>query len=203
MSGPTRDRPTRAFVVVDAQNDFSEGGTLAVAGAVDAYRSTASFLPAHGGLYDALVVTRDSHVDPGEHWSETPDFVDTWPRHCAAGEEGSALHPVMEAALTLFADAAPTMPRVDVTKGKYEAAYSGFEGRTAGGRMLVEALTDLGVTHLDVVGVATDHCVRATVLDALREGFAVRVLTTQIAAVDPDRGRAALAEMAAAGAEIV
>ncbi|WP_448852546.1 isochorismatase family protein [Corynebacterium sp. 335C] len=195
-------RPVMALVVVDAQNDFSEGGSLAVDGAIAAYRRTYLHVSGSVGRYSVLAVTRDHHIDPGAHWSEEPDFVDSWPRHCAAGEPGAELHPDMVTALDWFAQVNPHAVRIDVTKGEYEAAYSGFEGRTEAGVPLAEALRASDVEHLDVVGVATDHCVRATVLDALKEGFTVRVLADQCAAVDSARGEAALAEMEAAGAEI-
>lgn len=197
------ERPTTAFVVVDAQNDFSEGGSLAVDGATAAYRATHMHVAGRAGKYSVLVTTRDNHIDPGAHWSDTPDFVDTWPRHCAAGEPGSELHPDMERALDYFAQTNPQAVRINVTKGEFEAAYSGFEGRTEAGVLLADALRAAEVTHLEVVGVATDHCVRATVLDGLREGFDVTVHANQIAAVDADRGAAALREMAEAGATIV
>lgn len=196
------DRPTTAFVVVDAQNDFSEGGSLAVDGAIAAYRATHMHLAGRAGKYSVLVTTRDNHIDPGSHWSDEPDYVDSWPRHCAAGEPGSEIHPEMVRALDYFALTNPQAVRIDVTKGEFEAAYSGFEGKTEAGVSLADALRAAEVTHLEVVGVATDHCVRATVLDALREGFEVTVHVNQIAAVDADRGAAALREMADAGAEV-
>lgn len=197
-----QERPVMALVVVDAQNDFSEGGALAVDGAIAAYRRMHLHVAGTVGRYSVLAVTRDNHIDPGSHWSDEPDFVDSWPRHCAAGEPGAELHPAAVNALELFEQVNPHAVRVDVTKGEYEAAYSGFEGRTEAGVPLADALRASDVAHLDVVGVATDHCVRATVLDALKEGFTVRVLADQCAAVDPVRGEEALAEMEAAGAEI-
>lgn len=196
------ERPTTAFVVVDAQNDFSEGGSLAVDGAIAAYRATYMHLAGRAGKYAVLVTTRDNHIDPGDHWSEDPDYADTWPRHCAAGEPGSEIHPEMVRALDYFAATNPQAVRIDVTKGEFEAAYSGFEGKTEAGVPLADALRAADVTHLEVVGVATDHCVRATVLDALREGFEVTVHANQIAAVDAGRGAKALREMADAGAGI-
>nr|WP_295624093.1 isochorismatase family protein [uncultured Corynebacterium sp.] len=197
------ERPTTAFVVVDAQNDFSEGGSLAVDGAIAAYRATNTHLAGRAGKYAVLATTRDNHIDPGSHWSDEPDFVDSWPRHCAAGESGAEIHPEMIRALDYFARINPQAVRIDVTKGEFEAAYSGFEGKTEADVSLADALRAAEVTHLEVVGVATDHCVRATVLDALREGFEVTVHANQIAAVDENRGIAALREMEEAGADIV
>ncbi len=187
----------KAFLIVDAQNDFTEGGSLGVAGATAAYEHLRVHLAAHATEYAALVTTQDWHVDPGPHWSEAPDFVDSWPVHCRAGSPGAELAPLVAATLAEHVE----LPRVGVHKGEHRAAYSGFEGTVPDtGRSLAAALRERGITDLTVVGVATDHCVRATVLDALAEGFGVTVLTDQIAAVDEIRGRAALIEMERAGA---
>ncbi|MEJ6020047.1 isochorismatase family protein [Corynebacterium sp. H113] len=196
-------RPVFALVVVDAQNDFAEGGALGVDGAIQAFRNTYRHVAGSAGKYSVIVTTRDAHIDPGEHWSENPDFVNSWPRHCAESEAGSEIHAEMHRALDYFAVINPQAVRIDVAKGAYEAAYSGFEGVTEAQVPLAEALRSTEVQNLDVVGVATDHCVRATVLDALKEGFTVRVFTDQIAAVSAESGDAALAEMEAAGAEII
>lgn len=196
-------RPKMALVVVDAQNDFSEGGSLAVDGAIAAYRNTYLHVAGTANKYDVLVTTRDNHIEPGEHFSAEPDFKDSWPIHCAAGTEGADYHPEIQRALDFFEQLNPHAVRIDVTKGEFAAAYSGFEGATEAGVSLADALRASDIEQIDVVGVATDHCVRATVLDGLKEGFSVRVLRNQIAAVDPQRGAAALAEVAAAGAELV
>lgn len=185
-----------AFLIVDAQNDFTEGGSLGVAGATVAYEHLRAHLAAHAADYRLLVTTQDWHIDPGPHWSATPDYVDSWPVHCQAGTRGAELAPLIETTLAQHVD----LPRLAVRKGQHKAAYSGFEGTTGDDQPLAAALRERDITDLTVVGVATDHCVRATVLDALKEGFAVTVLTDQIAAVDAARGRAALAEMAEAGA---
>ncbi|MEA5154347.1 isochorismatase family protein [Raineyella sp.] len=186
-----------AFLIVDAQNDFTEGGSLGVAGATAAYEHMRAHLAAHAADYAVLVTTQDWHIDPGAHWSTTPDYVDSWPVHCRADSRGAELAPLVESMLAEH----PDLPRLQVRKGQHRAAYSGFEGTVPGtDRPLAAALREHGITDLTVVGVATDHCVRATVLDALTEGFDVTVLTDQIAAVDPTRGSSALSEMARAGA---
>lgn len=196
-------RPSIAYLVVDAQNDFSEGGALAVDGAIDAFRAMRLHTVGRAGRYSVLATTRDNHIDPGTHFALSPNFVDTWPVHCQADTPGADYHTDAKVALDLFEQLNPHAPRIDVTKGEFDAAYSGFEGHTAVGVSLADALRAAEVEELDVVGIATDHCVRATVLDALKEGFVVRVLTNQIAAVDPERGQAALDEMEKAGAVIV
>lgn len=196
-------RPRMALVVVDAQNDFSAGGALAVDGAEAAYTATYLHVAGTANKYSVLATTRDNHVDPGTHFSETPDFADTWPKHCVAGTPGAEIHPGMQRAIAFFEQLNPAAVRIDVTKGEYAAAYSGFEGTTEAGVSLADALRASDIEEIDVVGVATDHCVRATVLDGLKEGFSVRVLSNQVAAVDSERGKAALAELAAAGATVV
>lgn len=196
---------SRALVLVDIQNDFCEGGSLAVAGgAAVAERATERVLAdvarADGERdYAAIVATADWHHDPGEHWAAPgtePDFVTSWPVHCEAGTPGADFHPRLT----------PALEHVEETfrKGWDEAAYSGFEGAAASDERttLAEWLRARGITDLDVVGIATDFCVRATVLDALREGFAVRVLTDSVAAVSGEGSTRALDELAGAGAAI-
>lgn len=197
------DRPTMALVVVDAQNDFSEGGSLAVDGALEAYRNTYTYVAGSASKYSVIVTTKDNHIDPGAHFSSAPDYVDSWPVHCAAGTSGAEIHADMQRALDFFEVLNPHAIRIDVTKGEYAAAYSGFEGKTAAGVSLADALHASEVDELDVVGVATDFCVRATVLDALDAGFSVRVLSKQVAGVSAEGAERALAEMAERGAVIV
>ncbi|WP_333618162.1 isochorismatase family protein [Dietzia sp.] len=184
-----------ALLVVDVQNDFCPGGALGVAGADGVAERVAELLAGEHG-YRLVVATRDMHVDPGAHFSDTPDFVDTWPVHCVRGTAGAELRPELAG---VHFDAI-------FDKGAFEAAYSGFEGRLAAGEgegaALAEWLRAAGVRSVDVVGIATDHCVRATASDALREGFVTAIRADLTAAVDPQRGRAALDELATDGAEI-
>jgi len=180
---------TRAAIVVDVQNDFCEGGSLAVAGGNSVARRLAEYLPSAG--YDVVVATRDHHIDPGTHFSPTPDFVDSWPPHCVAGTPGADLHP----ALAGYAFDAV------FDKGEYAAAYSGFEG-TADGVGLTEWLASHDVTEVDVVGIATDYCVRATAIDAAGEGLSTRVLLDLTAAVAPTRLDGTLADLRAAGVAV-
>ena len=184
----------RALIIVDVQNDFTTG-SLATARGPEVAGTIANYIGddlAEMNHYSHIIATQDWHIDPGAHFSETPDFVDSWPRHCVADTEGSQMHPSLaDAPIEAY-----------FRKGEYEAAYSGFEGK-ADGVALADWLRERGVTEFDVTGIATDHCVRATVLDGLKAGFSVRVLTGMCAAVDNDRGDAAFAEMEAAGAELV
>lgn len=181
---------TRALIVVDVQNDFCEGGSLAVTGGAAVAEKVAALLaePDVRERYAAVVATRDHHVDPGDHWSETPDYVDSWPVHCEVGTSGAELHPALADAVF---DAV-------FLKGEHRAAYSGFEG-AADGRDLADWLREREITQVDVCGIATDHCVRATVLDAVEAGFAVRLLEGLCAGVAPESTADALRTMDAAG----
>ncbi|MHB1009070.1 MAG: isochorismatase family protein [Propionibacteriaceae bacterium] len=165
----------RALIVVDVQNDFCEDGSLAVAGGAKVAGDISAYL-AGGPGYDLVVATRDAHVDPGAHFSDTPDFVDSWPPHCVVGTPGQELHPNLT-----FRDFDGVFD-----KGGFEAAYSGFEGSNAEGRGLDEFLAESGVTDVDVCGIATDYCVKATALDAAMLGYVTTVLTDLTAAVAPD-----------------
>lgn len=177
---------SRALVIVDVQNDFCEGGSLAVDGGAAVASRITSFLAEHASDYDAVVTTQDWHIDPGSHFSDSPDFVDSWPRHCVAGSPGADFHPNLDVA------AVDAMFR----KGQYAAAYSGFEGHAAqygdaagdsGDSATLDAwLREHGIGSVDVVGIATDYCVRATALDAARSGYATRVLTGLCAGIAED-----------------
>ncbi len=182
----------KAFVIVDVQNDFCEGGSLAVSGGGAVARGLTEYLRRHRGDYELVVATRDYHVDPGAHFAAEPDFRDSWPAHCVAGTEGAELHPELDREV------------VDEVfdKGRDTAAYSGFEARSASGRLLGERLREAGIEELDVAGIATDYCVRATVLDALKEGFRVRLLGNLCAGVAPETSAAAVEEMTSAGAAV-
>ncbi len=186
----TTHDPSTALVVVDVQNDFCEGGSLAVAGGADLAGRVAALLAS--GSYATVVATRDHHVDPGPHFSSTPDYVDSWPPHCVVGTPGAELHePLRDDQFDAV-----------FLKGEHEAAYSGFEGATSDGVPMAAWLHERGVTTLDVVGIATDHCVRATALDGAREGFTVRVVEAMTAAVDPSRLPALREELRAAQVEV-
>ena len=177
MSAEAGARPGRkALLVVDVQRDFCEGGSLAVAGGLAVAAAVKELLASDHG-YAVVVATRDHHVDPGGHFSPTPDFVDSWPAHCVAGTGGAQLSdPLVVDDFDAVFD-----------KGEYAAAYSGFEGRDAHGTSLAAWLRAHDVDGVDVCGIATDYCVRMTALDAAREGFSPTVLTGLTAAVAPER----------------
>ena len=186
----------RALLIVDVQNDFCEGGSLAVAGGAGVATAISDYLRERGNEYAAVAATQDWHIDPGAHFATPPtppDFVDTWPPHCVVGSPGSDLHPNLDTRLVM----------ATFRKGEHAAAYSGFEGTTPGptGRResLAAWLRDRAIEAVDVVGIATDHCVRATALDAAREGFRTRVLLDLTAGVAPATTAAALEQLRGAG----
>jgi nicotinamidase/pyrazinamidase len=182
----------RALLVVDVQNDFCEGGSLAVAGGAEVAAAITEHVRTAGGGYAHVVATRDHHVDPGGHFAEQPDYLETWPRHCVVGTDGVELHPAL--------DRGPLEAVFD--KGEHAAAYSGFEG-AADGTPPAAWLRDRGVDAVDVVGIATDHCVRATALDAVAGGFATRVLLHLTAGVAEASTEAALEQLRTAGVDLV
>ncbi|MBG0812982.1 isochorismatase family protein [Planomonospora sp. ID82291] len=176
-----------ALIIVDVQNDFCEGGSLAVDGGAEVAAAISRHAASHG--YDHVVATRDFHVDPGGHFAAEPDFVTSWPAHCVAGTPGAGFHPALDTG------------RVEevFSKGAHSAAYSGFEGTSADGTRLADWLAERHVHAVDVVGIATDHCVRATALDAVENGLAVHVPLDLTAGVARQTTEAALAELDSAG----
>jgi nicotinamidase/pyrazinamidase len=182
---------TRALVVVDVQNDFCEGGSLAVTGGAAVAAAITAHVRSAAGEYAHVVATRDHHIDPGGHFAEHPDYQETWPAHCVVGTDGVELHPQL--------DRGPIEAVFD--KGEHAAAYSGFEG-AADGVGLADWLRGRGVDAVDVVGIATDHCVRATALDAVAAGFTTRVLLPLTAGVAEASTEAALEQLRTAGVEL-
>jgi nicotinamidase/pyrazinamidase len=183
---------SRALIIVDVQNDFCEGGSLAVTGGASVATGVSAILSDTDTPWDHVVATKDYHVDPGSHFSRSPDFVDTWPPHTVVGTPGSEFHPALDT------------DRIEAvfTKGEHAAAYSGFEGH-ANGQGLADWLREHQVDTVDVVGIATDHCVRATALDAAREGFTTTVLLGLTAGVARETTTKALAQLTEAGVTLV
>jgi nicotinamidase/pyrazinamidase len=202
---------TDALIVVDVQNDFCERGSLPVSGGSGVAAAISEYLIEAADRYATVVGTLDWHVDPGDHFATDPDFVRRWPEHCRAGSHGAHPHPGLDTSRI----------RQWFTKGERAAAYSGFEGVTAEPRFgtgeaplvgdgdtapgvgLATWLRSRGVDAVDVVGIATDHCVRATALDAVAAGFTTRVLLGLTAGVSPVTTATALVELRTAGVELV
>lgn len=186
----------RALIIVDVQNDFCEAGSLPVQGGNAVAASITEMVNGNADRWDYAVLTRDWHIDPGAHWAsdgEEPNFVDTWPVHCKANTPGAAFHD----ALVVDADEV-------FSKGHEAACYSGFEGFADSDQQpLVDWLKGNGVSEVDIVGLATDHCVRATALDAVRAGFVTSVLLDHCAGVLADTTEAALTEMSSNGITLV
>ena len=199
----------QALIVVDVQPTFCEGGELGVDGGNAVAERIATFVKQHRADYDYIATTQDWHIEPGDHWSEQPDFVDTWPVHGKAGTPNAELHPAI-AALNIAHH---------FKKGQYSAAYSGFEGiednsdriqsreqvaaELEAGHTLATALADANVLRVDVVGIAESHCVKETALDAQRLGYDVRVFTDLTVPVSAELGQAARTEMQANDIELV
>jgi nicotinamidase/pyrazinamidase len=186
---------TRALIVVDVQNDFCEGGSLAVDGGARVASDIGELLhhwvrgDDQAPAYDVAVASKDHHVDPGAHWSHEPDFAESWPVHCRVGTDGEAFHPNLD----------PQPFDAVFLKGDHQAAYSAFEGRTVDGDALADWLRAKAVDEVDICGIATDYCVRATALDACRAGFTTRVIGHLCVGVAAESSARALAEMGAAG----
>ena len=179
-----------AVIIVDVQNDFCEAGSLAVAGGTDVARMVTERLGAGG--YDHAVATRDHHIDPGAHFSDHPDFVDSWPPHCRVGTAGVELHPELDTS------------RVEAVfdKGEFRAAYSGFEA-VSDGVPLAGWLRGHDVGEVEIVGIATDHCVRATALDAVANGLVTTVRLDLTAGVARPTVDAALSLLRDAGVTLL
>lgn len=203
-----------ALIVVDVQNDFCEGGSLAVAGGSGVAAAISEHIEQHHGDYEAIVGTLDWHISPGSHFSEDPDFRTSWPVHCVAETEGADTHDELET------------DRIEAwfRKGEYEAAYSGFEGvlapetstplgaveeddededETEDPVSLDDWLRDRGIEAVDIVGLAADHCVRATGLDAADAGYETRVLLGLSAGVAAQTTQQAVQDLEEAGVEVV
>lgn len=205
-----------ALIIVDVQNDFCEGGSLGVSGGAETAAAITAYLRDTGWKYAAVLATQDWHIDPGGHFSAEPDYLDSWPVHCVAGTHGAELHPGLAPVLKAGAITAT------FRKGRYEAAYSGFEavladpaadvpGTTADaveslegapGESLAEWLNARRIHAVDIVGIATDFCVRATALDAVRARFDTTVLPRLTAAVHRATVPTVLDELRRAGITI-
>ena len=221
---------SRALIIVDVQNDFCEGGTLAVSGGSDLAGAISEYVDAHHGEFDHVVATQDWHIDPGAHFSDDPDYVDSWPKHCVAGTRGAELHPDLD---TEYIQAY-------FRKGQFTAAYSGFEGLlapddavptgerkpgampasagssdTTGGGLaagdfaggedaigLDDWLQSHDVEDVVVVGIATDHCVKATALDGVQAGYSVTVVRDLTVGIADDLDDA-VAEMELGGVDVI
>ena len=181
-------RADTALIVVDVQNDFTEGGALAVPGGAAVARAINEVLDE----YATVVATCDHHIDPDDHFSHTPDFLDSWPPHCVAHTEGAAFHPDLN-----------TEPIAEVfAKGHYSAAYSGFEGIAEDGTTLGDWLAARGITAVDVVGLAADYCVAETALHAAQAGLTTRVRLDYTAAISAERMAEQRAALTAAGVTV-
>jgi nicotinamidase/pyrazinamidase len=185
-----------ALLVVDVQQDFVEGGSLGVTGGIVLAAHIAQHLRHFKEQYQYVVASRDLHENAPDHISDHPDFQNTWPPHCMVGTAGAAFVPTIQNLVRekLIQDV--------VTKGRDRAAYSAFEGVDKRGHPLLEVLKEHRIDHIDVCGIATDYCVRASALDARKNQFQVRVLVNLCAPVNEATGQQAMEEMKAAGCQL-
>lgn len=189
---------SRALLIIDVQNDFCEGGSLACAGGASVAQRVTEYLRDHKSDYDFVIASRDWHDadnNNGGHFAsegQGPDFANTWPAHCVSGTNGAEYHPNLDASLI----------NVHLEKGMGKPSYSAFEGVTRDGKSIADVLASAGVDQLDVVGIATDYCVLASSLDARKAGLAVTVLTEMCAGISAESTDSAIAQMKAAGCQI-
>lgn len=186
-----------ALIIVDVQNDFCEGGSLAVSGGAKVASAISQYLSDKHASYDLVVATRDWHINPEGHFADNPNYSTTWPQHCVAETHGAEFHPNLNDVVS-FTDNIDVV----VSKGQYTAAYSGFEGTTDSGETLAAILRNKEIINVDVAGIATDYCDRATALDAAKEGFNVNLLVPLCAGVAPESTVAALDELKNNGVSI-
>jgi nicotinamidase/pyrazinamidase len=188
---------SKALFIVDVQNDFTERGALGVAGGDEVAARITRFLASHAEDYEIIVASRDWHDgdnDNGGHFATgEPDFIDSWPVHCVGGTYGAEYDDVFDTSSVTH----------HLKKGQGKPAYSLFEGVADDGATAAQLLDAHGIIDIDVVGLATDYCVRASALDAIAHGRRVRVFTDLVAGVHPESSEKALAEIAHAGAELV
>jgi nicotinamidase/pyrazinamidase len=185
-----------ALLIVDVQVDFVEGGSLGVPGGTQVAAMIARHVRHFKNEYQFVVASRDYHEDPADHFSDHPDFITTWPPHCVVGTPGAAFVPAIQNLIR------EKYIQLVVIKGRHAAAYSAFEGQDPRGHLLLDILKENRIEHIDVCGIATDYCVRASALDARKDQFQVRVLVNLCAAVNEATGQQALDEMKAAGCQL-
>jgi len=190
---------TKALLIVDVQNDFCEGGSLACAGGAAVAQHITDYLKSHKSDYDFVIASRDWHDadnNNGGHFAALgvdPDWVNSWPIHCVAGSSGAEYHPNLDA----------SQIDIHVEKGQGKPAYSLFEGTTPEGRAITDLLAELEISSVDVCGIATDYCVLASSLDARKLGYEVRVLTDLITGVAAESSQAALTKLESEGCKLV
>jgi nicotinamidase/pyrazinamidase len=189
----------KALFIIDVQVDFCEGGALACQGGAQVAKDITAYLVSNKSNYDYVIASRDWHTPNSlndGHFPEAgtaPDYVSTWPLHCIAGEKGAEYHENLDASLI----------DIHIKKGQDANGYSIFDGTDDSGRSFLELVKDLGITAVDVVGIATDYCVRASSLDANAHGLDVRVITSLTAGVSEASTEASIDEMVDAGVAVV
>jgi nicotinamidase/pyrazinamidase len=185
-----------SLLAVDLQSDFVQDGSLPVPNGLQVAAQVARHIRHFKTEYDFVVASRDYHEDPKDHFAATPDYINTWPPHCVIGTPGAAFVPPIQNLVR------EKLIQTVVSKGRHAAAYSAFEGVDARGHYLLDVLREQRIDHIDICGIATDYCVRASALDARKNAFQVRILVNLCAAVAEATGLQAIEEMKAAGCQI-
>ena len=182
---------TDALIIVDVQNDFCPGGSLAVTGGDEVVPVLNQYIEQFRRAKLPIIATRDWHPENTRHFKIHGGL---WPPHCIQGTKGAEFH----------ADLALPDDVVIVSAGMApdEDGYSGFDGKDENGAGLADLLRTRGVDRVFIGGIATDYCVKETVLDALRHGFKVVLLEDAVRGVNlrPDDSERAIADMVRAGA---
>ena len=187
----------KALLVIDVQNDFCEGGALAVAGGAAVALKITQFL--ESSSYDLVVASRDWHDADNNnsgHFAGSntePNYKTNWPVHCVAETNGAQYHPNLNVEAI----------HVHIFKGQGQNGYSIYEGITESGQTFDELLAAHQIDEVDVVGIATDHCVLASALDSKSHGLKVRVISSLTAGVSQVTTEAAIDRMIDSGIEVV
>lgn len=172
-----KQQDKKGLLVVDVQNDFCLGGALEVPGSERVVQNIKYHIENNRATYHTLIFTKDWHIRPDTHFSDTPDYKDTWPRHCVADTYGAAIH------RTLAPFSMGAAAKI-ILKGEYSAGYSGFDGHLVDSRTtLLEYLRSMDNMELVVCGLAFDYCVRSTAIDSAKYSFKTSVLMECTAAV--------------------
>lgn len=181
----------KALVVVDVQKDFCEGGSLAVEGGNVVAKRIVELIQSIGDTYETILFTKDWHKPwpdtNGGHFSEKPDFVDSWPVHCVEYSIGAQWHPAIRKEVWRLKDhRSTTISDLVFYKGNGTPDYSGAQAVNSFGQSLPDALRVAGVDTVDVVGIAGDYCVKHTALDLKAEGYHINILPEYVASVRGD-----------------
>lgn len=185
-----------ALLIIDVQNDFCDGGSLGVPGGHRLATQISLHAKRYLADYNLIVASADWHdadSDNGGHISDHPDYKESWPAHCIAETYGALFSPQLDMDILDYA----------IRKGQGRPSYSAFEGVTPGGLSLNDLLDNSSAETVDIVGIATEHCVQATAVDALIAGYNVRILDPLHLGIDEESVRLTRIALSNLGAKFV